>query len=149
MYDKTVTLFNRHSSRQGVTWYPTVLTGVDFNIDKASIMAKYGAESSDSAALHVRYTKREGDIYVQGKKWLPPLEWGKQGDTRMKETITFADGNDFDFLFWGVWTESPVSDDDYAAGLYDYMNKSYDYVFAISSVGGPYALIPHFEILGK
>jgi hypothetical protein len=29
------------------------------------------------------------------------------------------------------------------------MNKNYDFVFAISSVGGPYSVIPHFEILGK
>ena len=34
-------------------------------------------------------------------------------------------------------------------GFYDYMNKKYDNVFSISNVGGPYRLIPHFEIGGK
>ena len=34
-------------------------------------------------------------------------------------------------------------------GFYDYMNKKYDNVLSISNVGGPYRLIPHFEIGGK
>ena len=29
------------------------------------------------------------------------------------------------------------------------MNENEDNVFKITSVGGPYTLIPHFEILGK
>lgn len=29
------------------------------------------------------------------------------------------------------------------------MNAEKDFVYLISSVGGPYAIIPHFEILGK
>ena len=28
-------------------------------------------------------------------------------------------------------------------------DKEYDYVFAVSSVGGPYSVIPHFEIMGR
>ena len=52
----------------------------------------------------------------------------------------------------GEYTTDPVKDSDYSdrvnGGFYDYINKRYDYVFLITNVGGPYTLIPHFEIGG-
>ena len=50
---------------------------------------------------------------------------------------------------WG--NEDPVYDSDYFSDkdFYTYMNRTHDYVFAVSSVGGPYSVIPHFEIMGK
>lgn len=150
MYDKTITLFNRYDSRLGDTWYPTVLHGVDLNIDKASIIAKYGPESSDRAALHIRYEKKDGMIYVANKQWLPPKQWDGQTNDKLVDSVTFTDGNKFDFFYWGEWDEVPIADNDYSPdGFYSYMNAKKDFVFAISSIGGPYTLIPHFEILGK
>ena len=42
-----------------------------------------------------------------------------------------------------------VVDDDYRDGFYQYMNNNRDNVYKITSVGGPYTVIQHFEILGK
>lgn len=54
-----------------------------------------------------------------------------------------------DFFIAGEWEAGAVNDADYPDGFYQYLNAERDYCFKISSVGGPYSLIPHFEILGK
>lgn len=82
--------------------------------------------------------------------WLPPKEWTRQVNDLMGDSITFDSREDF---FWlGEWTDGPVSDEDYTlmryASFRDYMVKNYDYVFKITSVGGPYTVIKHFEIRG-
>ena len=41
-----------------------------------------------------------------------------------------------------------LSDNDYVEGFYDYMNSTFDGVYAITSVA-KFDLIPHFEITGK
>lgn len=151
MYDATVTLFCQYKDqRKNVTWYPTVLRNVNLNKDKAAIIAQYGAESQDNAVLNVRYTKSGGDIYVLNKIWLPPKEWDRQTNDLLSSSLTFTDGQDFDFFFEGEWPdENPIGDEDYGIdGFYNYMNRYYDYVFAITSVGGPYSVIKHFEIMG-
>ena len=152
MYKDTITLFNRKEGDEGGTWFPSVLRNVNLNTDRASIVAKYGAESSDSAALHIRYYKVDGKIMVGNKRWEPPKEWDKLLDKT--GAITFTPGDRFDFFMLGDWgSEEPVHDSDYTgtahSGFYAYMNKNYDFVFAVSSVGGPYSVIPHFEIMGK
>ena len=168
MYNDTVTLFSRYESRLGDTWYASVLRGVHLNMDKAAMIAKYGPETQDSASLFVRYRLEplaEGDPqckqipWLAGKKlmigdkiWLPPNEWDAQLGDLLPKTITFEGGNDHDFFWFGEWTgEDTISDDDYEAdaGFYGYMNRTHDYVFAVSSVAGPYTVIPHFEIMGK
>jgi hypothetical protein len=65
-------------------------------------------------------------------------------------SLTFSDGQEFDFFIAGEWGDgSPISDDAYGIdGFYNYMNRTFDNVFAITSVGGPYTVIPHFEITG-
>lgn len=150
MYNDTITLFNRKESRDGDTWYPTVIKNANLNIDKAAILAKYGPEATDTAVLHIRYKNQDGKKIVSGKPWMPPKEWDKQLDPAI--AITFTEGDRFDFFWVGVWEGTePIEDADYFAytDFYTYMNKNYDYVFAISSVGGPYSVIPHFEITGK
>lgn len=153
MYNDTVTLFNRYQLRGGnAIWYPTILRGVNVNIDKAAIIAKYGAESQDSASLHVRYALQDGKITIAGKPWLPPKTWDGQTNDMLPQTITFSSGTAFDFFCLGEWDDSsPIYDGDYTAdaGFYGYLNRNRDYVFAVSSVGGPYSLIPHFEIMGR
>lgn len=147
MYSDTVTLFNRYESRSGDLWYPTVLKGVDLNIDKAAILAKYGSESGDSARLHVKYYVKDGSVCMGDKVWLPPKEWEGQTNDVMPNFITFAGGSAFDFVWVGEWTDGIVKDADYLPdGFYTYMNKHYDNVFAVSSVA-KYSVIPHFELL--
>ena len=146
MYNDTITLFNRKSGErgQGDIWYPTVINGVNLDIDKASIVAKYGPESQDNASLHIRFDLVAGVPVVAGKPWMPPLEWDKTEDS-----ITFANGNRFDFFWVGKWDGGIVQDSEYGdEGFYAYMNRTKDYVFAITSVAR-YSVIPHFEIMGK
>ena len=150
MYTDTITLFNRVEGKTGDTWYPSVLRNVHLSVDRAAIMSKYGAASSDSAVLHVRYTQDGENKKVGEKLCLPPKEWKLQEDHT--KALTFSTGDQFDFFWLGDWgNETPIHDSDYGADLdfYTYMNRKYDNVFAISSVGGPYSVIPHFEIMGK
>lgn len=152
LYEHTVTLFNRYKSKvTGDMWYPTVLRNVHINVDKSAIIAKYGAESQDNAVLNVHYQTVEGVKTISGKPWKPPKEWAAQTNDLLPGSLTFADGNDFDFFWWGEWPdEKPISDDAYGIdGFYDYMNRRNDYVFAITSVGGPYTVLPTFVIMGK
>lgn len=150
MYKDTITLFNRKEGDEGDTWYPTVLHNVQINMDRAAILAKYGAESADSAVLNIRY-KQDGKNKIIGEKlWRPPKLWDQLLEP--EKALTFTTGTRFDFFWLGDWgNEDPVRDADYFADtdFYTYMNRTHDYVFAISSVGGPYSAIPHFEIMGK
>ena len=149
MYDKTITLFNRYSSRLGDTWYPTVIHNVQLIADKSAIIAQYGAESSDKALLHIRYETVDGMPVIAGKPYKTPKEWDRQTNDLLSQTLTFTDGQYFDFFMLGEYeSEQPISDDAYTDGFYNYINSNYDNVFAITSVG-LYSLIPHFEITGK
>lgn len=150
MYNDTITLFNRKEGDEGDTWYPTVFRNVHLNMDRAAILAKYGPQASDSSVLNIRYTQDGKSKMVAHKPWLPPKEWEKLADN--SEAVTFTPGDRFDFFWVGDWgNEHPVRDADYFAytDFYTYMNSKYDFVFAITSVGGPYSMVPHFEILGK
>lgn len=146
MYQDTITLFVRKPGErgQGDIWYPTIIENVNLNIDRAAILAKYGAESQDNAVLHIRYKRNGENILVAGKPWMPPMEWDKTEDS-----ITFTSGNKFDFFWKGKWDGGIAQDADYGdEGFYNYMNRTHDYVFAVSSVA-MYSVIPHFEIMGK
>lgn len=155
MYDKTITLFNRYDSQIGTVWYPHILTGVDLNTDRGAILKKYGPDSTDNAQLHVRYYLRDGvktitDSEGNELEWLQPKEWAKQTNDALEKSITFSQ----DSFFWeGVWDGRTVNDAEYTdrryEGFYAYMNAKHDNVFLITSVGGPYTVIPHFEIMGK
>ena len=143
MYDKTVTVFNKYEDQIGeIYWYPHVLSGVDLIVDKAANIAKTGLDSADTAKLHIKYHIADGKKIVGNLPWLPPKEWERQPNDELSESITFDSG---DFFMEG-------EDSDYTdrvnGGFYDYINKRHDYVFLITNVGGPYTLIPHFEIGG-
>jgi hypothetical protein len=146
MYNDTITLFNRNPGGRGQPdcWYPTVIKNVNLIVDRAAVVAKYGAESKDNAILNIRYAVKDGKIMVAGKPWMPPKSWDKT-----EKTITFTGGNDFDFFWVGEWTEGVKQDADYGAeGFYGFMNRTHDFVFAINSVS-KLSVIPHFEITGK
>ena len=151
MYQDTITLFNRKPGErgQGDTWYPTVIRNVNLNIDRAAILAKYGSDTQDNAVLHIRYRKKNGEIVIScdfetEKQWMPPKQWDKTIDS-----LTFASGNNFDFFWMGEWDKGIVTDAEYMdEGFYNFMNRTHDYVFAVTSVA-MYSVIPHFEIMGK
>lgn len=167
MYEAQVTVFNSYESRttKQILWYPHVLTGVDLITDKGQMLRQYGPDSTDAAELHVSYAELDGKkIIVHGwtgelmlntkeepLPWIPPKEWAKQVNDLLADTITFKPD---DFFWWGEWDGGVVSDADYPdrrnPGFYSYMSQNYDYVFRVTSVGGPYPPdgIPHFEIRG-
>lgn len=150
MYNKTVTVFNKYTDQTGeIYWYPHVLSCVDLIIDKAANVAKTGLDSADTANLHVKYDFVDGNKMVGDLPWLPPREWEKQPNDELLKSITFDSG---DFFMEGEYSTKLIKDSDYTdrvdGGFYGYMNKRYDYVFLITNVGGPYTLIPHFEIGG-
>lgn len=153
IYSKIITLFNYYESAttRDAYWYPHVLSDVDLITDKGAILKKYGPDATDNAQLHIRYTVQNGDITITDKDgkilpYVPPKEWKQQINNALEDTITFSDES----FFWeGEWTGGTVTDSDYRNGFYQYMNENKDNVFKITSGGGPYTLIPHFEILGK
>ena len=144
MYTDAITLFNRIPGARGGpdAWMPTVIRGVNINIDRAVILAKYGAQCQDKAVINIRYEMQGGQIIVAGKQFQTAKEWSQTADT-----LTFTPAKDF---FWaGEWDGGVVSDADYGTeGFYGYMNRTKDSVFLISSVAR-YSVIPHFEVMGK
>ena len=158
MYSSKITLFNYYESATtgDAYWYPHVLSNIDLNTDRGAIIKKYGADTADNAQLHVTYymdaTDQEDTRKLIATKsglvlWVPHKEWKNQTNDLLSKTITFSPESDF---FWeGEWDKGVVNDDDYRGGFYQYMNQNRDNVFKITSVGGPYSLIPHFEILAK
>lgn len=149
MYQDKVTIFNRYESNAGDMWFPKMLSGVDLNIDKASVVRKYGENSADRAILHIAYTNDGEGIKVADYPYKKPKEWDGQTNDELASTITFTDGLKFDFIYVGEWDGTePINDNDYIKGFYDFMNKHYDDVFAITSVS-IFSVIPHFEITCK
>ena len=150
MYNDTITLFNAHNDdSKAMHWYPSVLRNVNLNMDRASIVAKFGAESQDKVVLNVRYHLRDGKKMVGDKIWLPPKEWKRQAVDSLTGSLTFASGQEFDFFYVGEWPDAElISENAYPDGFYNHMNKQYDFVFAITA-DSCYSVIPHFEIMGR
>jgi len=157
MYSDIVTIFNFYESNTAAIWYPHVLSGVHLETDRGRIMKLYGPDSTDNAQLHIPFVDKDRKRVVvdaSGKElpWLPPKEWRKQVNDLLDDSITFNPTTDF--FMAGAWDgDGPVDDADYTdrryEGFYAFMNAEKDFVYLISSVGGPYKVIPHFEILGK
>lgn len=157
MHSDTVTIFNFYESNTAAIWYPHVLSGVHLETDRGRIMKLYGPDSTDNAQLHIPFVDKDRKRVVvdaSGKElpWLPPKEWRKQVNDLLDDSITFNPTTDF--FMAGAWDgEGPVDDADYTdrryEGFYAFMNAEKDFVYLISSVSGPYKVIPHFEILGK
>lgn len=149
MYTETITLFNRYYSKvtRSSTWYPHVLHGVSLIVDKASIMARYGAETTDKASLHVKYkTDSNGAIIIDGIPYLPAHEWEKLTNDELGQYITFnSNSNSFDFFIEGEYEgPEPITDKDF----FSKMEKEVP-CYALTSVSSPYKLIKHFEIMAK
>ncbi len=92
MFSDTITLFNRYHTKLGDTWYPHVLHNVQLTKDKASMMAKYGSESKDSASLIIHYQfDEDGKMIIEGLPFLPAKEWSAQINQDLAQSITFKD----------------------------------------------------------
>ena len=151
IYKQTVSLFNRVDVNGEMFWYVSVLSGVHLKIDRSVIVSTYGEQAQDNAMLHIMYSPSGNDAVVKladgsSKIYLPPKAFRSFGSP--SENITFAYGDNFDFIMAGVYDESVVEDGDYKHGFYNYMNKTYDNIFAITNCS-KFNLIPHFEITAR
>ena len=148
VYVDTVTIFNRYGdSKIGITWYPTVLHNVYLSTDRGANIAKTGLKDADTAKLFIKYKLADGNIIVSNKPYKRPKEWKNQAFETLPATLTFWDGADF--FVRGEFSEDAINDMDYKKGYYDHINTNYDDVYLITTIGGPYKNIPHFEIGGK
>lgn len=148
MHDTTITVFNRKKDKKkNVTWYPSIISRCNLTLDKAAVVAKYGSESKDNIVVNVPYSTSSGNIIIDGKIYLPPKEWARADDPTT--SVTFADGQESDFIYIGEWDSTdPIDDDDYGTdGFYNHMNNHYDYVFAVTGTA-LYKVIPHLEVTG-
>lgn len=151
LYKQTVTVFNRKIDGEKTYWYKVVIPNVHLIIDRSIIISTYGEQSQDNAKLHIRYTPSGEKAIVSTSlgslSYMTPKVFaisGVQG-----ANITFAFGDNFDFIVAGAFGgPSLIDDDDYPKGFFNYMNKTYDDVFAITNVS-KYNLIPHFEIVAR
>lgn len=156
LYQDTVTLFNRYIFEdETIWWIPTVLTGVHFILDRAKVISTYGEMATDNVMLHIRYSGNRSNPVVQGKKYVLPKVYREMDPNSAKGCITFSFGDDFDFLVSGKWPElknikGNIDDDVYMnyGGFFNYMNRMYDHVFAITGVA-KFDLLPHFRITAR
>ena len=151
LYKQTVTLFNRVVDQDGdIIWYPRVLKGVHLITDQTAVWNSYGGQRSDNIRLHVRYSGSQDNPIIIGKKYVTPKEWKRLESVEGFITFGYGNEDDFDFFIEGVYEAGgAVNDSEFPrSGFYNYMNKQYDKVFAITQVS-KYNLIPHFEIMAR
>ena len=152
MYTDTVTVFNKYEDQTGISWYPRVISGCDLVTDRAANVAKTGLDTADTAKLHILYRTENGEKVINNNgaifKWLPPKKWKTTEDK--SGYITFQPG---DLILRGEYQEEVIQDSAYTSrvsnGFYEHLNKTEDDVYLITSVGGPYTVIKHFEIGAK
>ena len=170
LYRQTVTFFNRIKDDEGNEYFiPTVLTGVHLIMDQSAVWNNYGGQQSDNIRLHVRYQIVNGKSIVESKKYIEPKEWKRLESYDGMITFRYSNGNDFDFFIKDAFKadkdsladeitidgkkvscKSGMINDSYYSrhGFYNYLNKTYDHVFAVTAVS-QYNVIPHFEIMAR
>lgn len=139
MFTDTVTIFNYYEDKkQGIAmWYPTVLDGVELQITKGINISKSGNDAADGASIHIKINENIRKTYRKSKEY-KALE-DKQ------EYFTLKPG---DFFMNGGYEVTPISEEDYPNGFFEYMKSKHDDVYNITTVD-VFKSIPHFEVGGK
>lgn len=149
LYRDTITLFNRYKNGDSYVWIPTVIRNCHFIVSKAQMVAAYGDSVQDNAQVNIIYQQLGKSAVVSGKKYVQPKAYQRLTLSQAEHSFTFAGGQEFDFVYGGVWKETATIDDDaYAKGFYHYMNTTYDDVYAITN-SAMYYILPHFSITAK
>ncbi len=152
LYKQTVTVFNRKTIEGSIYWFPHVIPNVHLIMDKSIIISTYGEQSADNVRLHIRYVNSENGPSIKDKSgsglvYMEPKVFAKYGE--FETNISFAPGDNFDFFIEGEYEDlDEIDDSKYRNGFFNYMNKTHDNVFAITTVS-KFNLLPHFEIGGK
>jgi hypothetical protein len=71
MYTDTITVFNQQKVKKQITWYPTVIRGVELQITAGRNRSTTGLENADSAKVFIKYENSNGKMLVetsQGEK---------------------------------------------------------------------------------
>lgn len=151
MFDKTITIFCHNHSDLGDTWFPYVIRGVYTSKNRGYALKTYGADYSDSIAVHIPYKQESDGIVIDGNKFLNPKEWDAVPLSEKDGKITLKGGQNFDFVYLGDYSAigamTMIHDNDYRYGFYDYFKKQFDDVYAVAMVSGPFTVIKHFELI--
>lgn len=136
MYKDTVTVFNRQRGRDGDVWYPTVLHGVNLNIDKGAILKQYGPESQDNAILNVKtgnmvVPEEQVVISVDGgtfSPWniTPPVKGGFFNPWKQEMMVSgglFSDWGKVAFVSPKVWQSLKSKDGTFTFAPNDFIWK--------------------------
>ncbi|MBD9193220.1 MAG: hypothetical protein EGP96_12060 [Roseburia inulinivorans] len=149
MYTDTITVFNQQKVKKQITWYPTVIRGVELQITAGRNRSTTGLENADSAKVFIKYENSNGKMLVetsQGEKreYLKPKSWNAH--TKKNQAFTFQEG--IDFFIQGEYQEVAIMDADYEDGFLSYMSDRYDDLFLVNKAD-LYKTIPHLEIGGR
>lgn len=149
MYTDTITVFNQQKVKKQITWYPTVIRGVELQITVGRNRSTTGLENADSAKVFIKYENSNGKMLVetsQGEKreYLKPKSWNAY--TEKNQAFTFQEG--IDFFIQGEYQEVAIMDADYEDGFLSYMSDRYDDLFLVNKAD-LYKTIPHLEIGGR
>ena len=144
MYRDTITVFNYHAASG--RWFPSVISGADLLVTKASSATTAGGSNADTAEIIIHCTADRRIATGEGmKSYTEPKEYARCDDPARH--ITFAP--ECDFIFAGAWPGTkPLTDDEYDEGLYHALNAEHDGIYLISAAAY-YGLLPHFEIGGR
>lgn len=104
MYRDIVTVFNRTKTREGDIWYPTVIPGVNLNMDRGAIVAKYGEQSQDNCILNVRY-KNLKKAYVNKADGGNFLDYESGVELDGGDFFDYSSGDDFDGGTFADWAD--------------------------------------------
>lgn len=142
MFGRDVTIF----SKQGAIWYPRVFNDAQVAEDRGYIRRVYGETSNEVVSVHI---KRINGL-AEGKYTVyEPKAWNAL-QTIPTDAVSFKDE---DVIMLADWSEvdntlSPISDDDYAKGFYNWLRKTHDCVYAITNTA-KFTALPHWEIAGR
>ena len=141
MYTDTITVFNQQKVKKQITWYPTVIRGVELQITAGRNRSTTGLENADSAKVFIMLVETSPE---EKREYLKPKSWNAY--TEKNQAFTFQEG--IDFFIQGEYQEETIMDTDYEDGFLSYMSDRYDDLFLVNKAD-LYKTIPHLEIGGR
>lgn len=144
LFQDVITVFNFHAATG--FWYPTIITGAHIIAASSNTHGTDGITNADSVEVQITSNIAQGVNTSEGvKSYTPPKEYA--GLDSPETYVTFKP--ECDFFFAGRWDDlTPIDDDEYDEGLYNYLNTTEDGIYLINSAAF-FGLLPHFEIGGR
>lgn len=139
MFNSTVTIFNFDEPND--KFYPTLITGVEFQPDYRSQFTSNTTQDMDMSLLIIMYYIDGNNVLVNGnnKPYRTPKAWENLTTANKSKYFTFKTGRDFFVL--GNYSTTANAD-------YETFKDQNDDVFFINSVKNFRDELKHFEIMG-